>query len=264
MPRTKKSPVDFVGRPVWAEVSLTALRQNLEAIRALRESTVGETRRRRARFSASSKATVTDTAARTCPRPSRNSAPIGLALLLPAKASSCARPECANQFWCWADSGPAKKRISSRTILLPQFIAASIWRCSMLPRRKPASGTWPIHLKIDTGMNRLGISPGDMDCFANQLAKCQAPGTQRHLHASGFVGSFDRYAHRPSDRGTVAAVSRGDRSPACAGRCTGNRSHCQQRRHSSASGNLGRHGASRSASLRVSSRLRPDGKAFRV
>ena len=33
MPRTKKSPVDFTGRPVWAEVSLSALRQNFQAIR---------------------------------------------------------------------------------------------------------------------------------------------------------------------------------------------------------------------------------------
>src|SRR5271154_6878233 len=34
MARTKKNSVDFAGRPVWAEVSLNALRQNFEAIRA--------------------------------------------------------------------------------------------------------------------------------------------------------------------------------------------------------------------------------------
>jgi len=33
MGRTKKNPVDFVGRPVWAEISFTALRQNFQAIR---------------------------------------------------------------------------------------------------------------------------------------------------------------------------------------------------------------------------------------
>jgi alanine racemase len=29
------------------------------------------------------------------------------------------------------------------------------------------------HLKMDTGMNRLGIAPGDVECFASQLAKCK-------------------------------------------------------------------------------------------
>src|SRR5580698_6008231 len=28
------------------------------------------------------------------------------------------------------------------------------------------------HLKMDTGMNRLGIAPSDVECFAKQLAKC--------------------------------------------------------------------------------------------
>jgi alanine racemase len=45
----------------------------------------------------------------------------------------------------------------------------------------------PVHLKIDTGMNRLGIAPTDMDCFANQLAKCkhlELNGTFTHLASS--------------------------------------------------------------------------------
>ena len=29
------------------------------------------------------------------------------------------------------------------------------------------------HLKMDTGMNRLGIAPSDVECFARQLAKCK-------------------------------------------------------------------------------------------
>ena len=36
------------------------------------------------------------------------------------------------------------------------------------------------HLKIDTGMNRLGIATSDVDCFARQLAKC------KHLELGGI------------------------------------------------------------------------------
>src|SRR5215470_12389492 len=40
------------------------------------------------------------------------------------------------------------------------------------------------HLKIDTGMNRLGIAPGDIDCFARQLAKC------KHMQLTGLFSHF--------------------------------------------------------------------------
>ena len=40
------------------------------------------------------------------------------------------------------------------------------------------------HLKIDTGMNRLGIATSDVDCFASQLAKC------KHLELGGVMTHF--------------------------------------------------------------------------
>ncbi|MGB2641198.1 MAG: alanine racemase [Candidatus Acidiferrum sp.] len=40
------------------------------------------------------------------------------------------------------------------------------------------------HLKMDTGMNRLGIAPGDVECFARQLAKC------KHLELGGVFTHF--------------------------------------------------------------------------
>jgi len=39
-------------------------------------------------------------------------------------------------------------------------------------------------LKIDTGMNRLGIATSDMECFARQLAKC------KHLQLTGIFSHF--------------------------------------------------------------------------
>jgi alanine racemase len=40
------------------------------------------------------------------------------------------------------------------------------------------------HLKMDTGMNRLGIAPSDIECFARQLDKCQ------HLELGGVFTHF--------------------------------------------------------------------------
>ena len=64
--------------------------------------------------------------------------------------------------------------------LLKNEIAPAVIRCEQLAalesaatRRKFAKRSVGIHLKIDTGMNRLGIAPKDIDCFARQYEKCQ-------------------------------------------------------------------------------------------
>ncbi len=46
--------------------------------------------------------------------------------------------------------------------------------------RTPAN----FHLKIDTGMNRIGIATGDVECFARELAKC------KHLKLGGVMTHF--------------------------------------------------------------------------
>jgi alanine racemase len=78
-----------------------------------------------------------------------------------------------------------------------------------------------IHLKLDTGMNRLGISPSDMDCFANQLAKCKhlaLNGTFTHLASSEVLtdtpmgrqtGEQLRLFYRGIDRLRALGVSPG-------------------------------------------------------
>jgi alanine racemase len=48
----------------------------------------------------------------------------------------------------------------------------------------PVSKRIKFHLKVDTGMNRLGIAPSDVDCFASQLAKC------KHLELAGVMTHF--------------------------------------------------------------------------
>ncbi len=74
--------------------------------------------------------------------------------------------------------------------------ATARWRSrgSAREKRKPVG----FHLKIDTGMNRLGISPSEVDCFARQLAECphlQLIGTFMHF-ASSEVFTTEQSAHQ--------------------------------------------------------------------
>src|SRR6185295_16798418 len=58
---------------------------------------------------------------------------------------------------------------------------------------------FPFHLKIDSGMNRLGISPSDIPCFAQTLAGC------RHLRLQGIFTHFaasEEFTHDKTEQQT--------------------------------------------------------------
>jgi len=76
--------------------------------------------------------------------------------------------------------------------LIQHSLTPTIHRCEQLALFEAATARAgkkhvTIHLKFDTGMNRLGIAPGETDCFVNLLAKCkrlELGGTFTHLAAS--------------------------------------------------------------------------------
>lgn len=77
--------------------------------------------------------------------------------------------------------------------LLENNLTTVIHRCeqlSPLERAAVKAGKRKayFHLKIDSGMNRLGIAPSDVECFARQLAKSphlQLTGVMTHFASSG-------------------------------------------------------------------------------
>ncbi len=88
------------------------------------------------------------------------------------------------------------------TNLLKYDLTPVIHRCEQLKAldraaakrspRKPVS----FHLKIDTGMNRLGIATSDVECFAGRLVKC------KHLRLGGVMTHFaSSEAFAPSPQG---------------------------------------------------------------
>jgi len=71
------------------------------------------------------------------------------------------------------------------------------------PRRSARGFRQPFHLKIDTGMNRLGISPDDVEKFARLYADC------RHVELAGtfthFASSEDFTTHLAEEQERVFA-----------------------------------------------------------
>jgi alanine racemase len=186
MTRSKKRPEDFVGRPIWAEVSLSALRHNLNAIRDY-----------------------------VNPPSEQGKAPRKVLSIVKGNAYGHGGPDIAKALekfgsdWFGVASAGEGMELRKAGVRKPILVLGGFWpgeennlvaynltpaihRCEHLAlfdaaaaaaRKKKVS----IHLKIDTGMNRLGIAAADADCFANQLAKCrrlELSGTFTHLAAS--------------------------------------------------------------------------------
>jgi alanine racemase len=92
------------------------------------------------------------------------------------------------------------------TNLLKHDLTPVVHRCDQLePLERAAAKRSPhkplsFHLKIDTGMNRIGIATSDVECFARQLAKC------KHLRLGGVMTHFassEAFAPAPQGQQTL-------------------------------------------------------------
>jgi alanine racemase len=181
MAQGKKHVATVEGRPVWAEVSISALTHNLRAIRS-------------------------------CVNPVEEKRPVPRMVLSIVKGNGYGHGgpavarilEKAGSDWFGVTSVSEGVEIRKAGVRKPTLVLTSFWpgeepslikhnltpvihRCDQLEplnraaaqlgRRKKVS----FHLKMDTGMNRLGISPSDVECFARQLAKSS------HLHLGGVL-----------------------------------------------------------------------------
>lgn len=186
MSRTTKNPVEFIGRPVWAEVSLSALRQNYEAIRDY-----------------------------VNPPAEKRKRPRKVLSVVKGNGYGHGGPEVSKALekfgsdWFGVASAGEGMELRKAGVRKPILVLGGFWpgeeknliehnltpaihRCEHLAIFNAAAARArkrgvAVHLKIDTGMNRLGLSPQDMDCFANQLAKCkhlELGGTFTHLASS--------------------------------------------------------------------------------
>ncbi len=171
-------------RPVWAEVSLGALAHNLKAIREY-VNPASEKRKTPRKILSIVKG---------------NGYGHGgpqVAKALERAGSDWFGVTCTDEGIAVREAGVRKPILvltgfvaGEESRLLKHDLTPAVHRCDQLPLleraaarragRKPAG----FHLKIDTGMNRLGIAPSDVDCFARQLGKC------KHLQLTGIFSHF--------------------------------------------------------------------------
>jgi alanine racemase len=188
MTRPQKKTVKFDGRPIWAEVSLGALTHNLRAIR--RHVNPGGTRPPRRKILAVIKSNA-----------------YGHGIVPVARALSKARADWFG-VTCSAEGAELRESgIREPILILTGFWAGeerrilehdltpAIMRPEQLRLLDQAAGhsrkarREPVgfHLKIDSGMNRLGISPSEIPAFARVLADCKylrLAGTFTHIASS--------------------------------------------------------------------------------
>jgi alanine racemase len=187
--------VKFDGRPIWAEVSLGALTHNLRAIRAH----INPAR-------PANGLAVTRGARRKVLAVIKSNA-YGHGIVPVARALSKARADwfgvtCSAEgaelresgirepvliltgFW----AGEEKRILDNH--LTPAIMSADQLRLlekAAAQQRKPRKRPFDFHLKIDTGMNRLGIPPSEIPAFARALGDCplvRLAGTFTHIASS--------------------------------------------------------------------------------
>ncbi len=187
MTRTVKT-VKFDGRPIWAEVSLGALAHNLRAIRKHINPAVTRGHRRKILAVIKSNAY------------GHGIVPVGRALSkvkadwfgVTCSAEGAELRESGIRepililtgFWEGEENRILEHRLTPAVMRVEHLkLLEQAARRSRHARRGPID----FHLKIDSGMNRLGIPPLELPAFARVLADCphlRLAGTFTHLASS--------------------------------------------------------------------------------
>jgi alanine racemase len=195
MAGTQKSPRKEVRRPVWAEINLGALAENLRAIRKFVNRP--EEKRKTPRKI-------------LCIVKGNGYGHGGpqVAKALEKVGSDWFGVTCTEEGIAVREAGVRKPVLvltsffpGEESRLIEHDLTAVVHRCEQLKQLDRAAARFlsrkggkkgsskqskrvSFHLKMDTGMNRLGIAPGDVECFARQLAKC------KHLELGGVFTHF--------------------------------------------------------------------------
>ncbi len=181
-------PVKFDGRPIWAEVSLGALTHNLRAIRA-HVNPPGQNRQRRkilAVIKSNAYAHGIVPVARALSKARADWFGVTCSAEGAELRESGIREPVLILTGFWA--GEEKRILDNH--LTPAIMSADQLRLlekAAAQQSKPRKSPVDFHLKIDSGMNRLGIPPREIPAFARALADCphvRLAGTFTHIASS--------------------------------------------------------------------------------
>jgi alanine racemase len=187
MSRVSKNPQSLNMRPVWADVSLPALIHNYNAIKA--HVNPPKEKRKTPRLVLS-----------IVKGNGYGHGGPGVAAALQKAGSDWFGVTCTEEGIALREKGIRKPILILTSFvpgeekrLLENNLTAVIHRCEQLAQLERVAAKYgkrkiSFHLKIDSGMNRLGIATTDVDCFARQLAKAphlQLTGVMTHFASSG-------------------------------------------------------------------------------
>jgi alanine racemase len=189
MSGARAKEVNFSGRPVWAEIHLSALADNFRAIRKY-VNPPGERLREPRKVLAVVKGNAYGHGAAPAAKALAKAGAEWFGVTCSAEGIELREAGVKNPILLMTGFWPGEERR-----IIEHRLTTAVTRCEQLPlleraaarasrsaRRAPKPVEF--HLKIDSGMNRLGIAPGDVDCFARQLAQC------KHLRLGGVFTHF--------------------------------------------------------------------------
>jgi len=189
MSGARAKEVNFSGRPVWAEIHLSALADNFRAIRKY-VNPPGERLREPRKVLAVVKGNAYGHGAAPVAKALAKAGAEWFGVTCSAEGIELREAGIKNPILVMTGFWPGEERR-----IIEHRLTTAVTRCEQLPllqraasavsrSARRASKPVEFHLKIDSGMNRLGIAPGDVDCFVRQLAQCQ------HLRLGGVFTHF--------------------------------------------------------------------------
>ncbi len=189
MSGARAKEVKFSGRPVWAEIHLSALADNFRAIRKY-VNPPGEHLREPRKVLAVVKGNAYGHGAAPAAKTLAKAGAEWFGVTCSAEGIELREAGIKTPILVMTGFWPGEERR-----IIEHRLTTAVTRCEQLPllqraasavsrSARRASKPVEFHLKIDSGMNRLGIAPGDVDCFARQLAQC------KHLRLGGVFTHF--------------------------------------------------------------------------
>jgi alanine racemase len=163
--------LQFEGRPIWAEIRLGALVRNLRAIRK-RVNPPGTPRSARRKILAVVKANAYGHGAVPVARALAGAGTDWFGVTCSAEGMELRRGGIRDRILLLTGFWPGEEKH-----IIEHRLTPAVTRCEqlrMLDRAAARARRGPVafHLKIDSGMNRLGIAPSEVPCFARTLGNC--------------------------------------------------------------------------------------------
>lgn len=210
--KQKGIAAQFSGRPLWAEVDLSAVQRNVAAVRRLINSDRLSSEKPRKVLAVVKANAYGHGAVPVAKALSKAGADwLGVACVaegVELRDAGIQRPILVLG-GCW----PGEEKL-----LVDRTLTPAVTSCDQLPlleravarARRCGGRRLGLHLKINTGMNRFGIAPKDVDCLARTMASCRhlkLQGVFTHLASSEVLDSEETETQENQFASTLARMS---------------------------------------------------------